>query len=193
MLDFAELRDFVDLQAEELLLGDDGPARLRGDGPGRRRHPAGRRGARGRRRVLRAEVHGRVPRRCAARAGRSCSSPTTWRRCRASAIGRCCIHDGERRYIGDPEEAALRYYRAELRRRPARTGRGQGGVPDVNVRVVDAWLRGRGRRARRERRAGRADRPRRRLRGAPRPRGPRVRLPLRQRRRRARSSASTGR
>ena len=87
------------------------------------------------------------------------------------------LHDGELRYIGDPEEAALRYYRLNFARR-RRTRSGGGGVPDVNVRVVDAWLEDAARRAGRERRAGRADRPRRRVRGPPRPR-------------RARSSAST--
>jgi hypothetical protein len=48
------------------------------------------------------------------------------------------IHDGELRYLGDPEETALRYYRLNFGGEaidPA--GRG---VPDVNVRVVDAWL-----------------------------------------------------
>ena len=49
-------------QAQELLVRDDGPLRVRRDGPGRRRHHADRRGARGRRRRVRAEVHGRLPR-----------------------------------------------------------------------------------------------------------------------------------
>ena len=48
------------------------------------------------------------------------------------------IHDGARRYIGDPEETALRYYRLNF------GGEVEGTrahvVPDVNVRVVDAWL-----------------------------------------------------
>jgi ABC-2 type transport system ATP-binding protein len=49
------------------------------------------------------------------------------------------IHDGELRYIGDPEETALRYYRLNFggENGPAR---GPGGVPDVNVRVVEARL-----------------------------------------------------
>jgi ABC-2 type transport system ATP-binding protein len=47
------------------------------------------------------------------------------------------IHDGELRYIGDPEEAALRYYRLNFGGPGAA---GDGGVPDVNVRVIDAWL-----------------------------------------------------
>jgi hypothetical protein len=48
------------------------------------------------------------------------------------------IHDGELRYLGDPEEAALRYYRLNFGGTTDR--RSSGDVPDVNVRVVDAWL-----------------------------------------------------
>jgi energy-coupling factor transporter ATP-binding protein EcfA2 len=48
------------------------------------------------------------------------------------------LHDGERQYIGDPEETALRYYRLNFGG-PEQTN-GGGGVPDVNVRVADAWL-----------------------------------------------------
>jgi ABC-type polysaccharide/polyol phosphate transport system ATPase subunit len=47
------------------------------------------------------------------------------------------IHDGELRYIGDPEEAALRYYRLNFGGAEANRA---GNVPDVNVRVIDAWL-----------------------------------------------------
>lgn len=53
------------------------------------------------------------------------------------------IHDGEMRYLGDPEEAARQYYRlnfvgtAEAGPGPARTTRG-----DVNVKVVRAQLTG---------------------------------------------------
>jgi ABC-type polysaccharide/polyol phosphate transport system ATPase subunit len=51
------------------------------------------------------------------------------------------VHDGELRYLGDPEEAALRYYRLNFRGSDGSDGpAGPGGVPDVNVRVVDAWL-----------------------------------------------------
>jgi ABC-2 type transport system ATP-binding protein len=48
------------------------------------------------------------------------------------------IHNGDVGYIGDPEEAALRYYRLNFGG-PGAEGAG-GAVPDVNVRVVDAWL-----------------------------------------------------
>jgi ABC-type polysaccharide/polyol phosphate transport system ATPase subunit len=48
------------------------------------------------------------------------------------------IHDGELRYVGDPEEAALRYYRLNFG--GARAEPVPHGVPDVNVRVVEAWL-----------------------------------------------------
>jgi ABC-2 type transport system ATP-binding protein len=48
------------------------------------------------------------------------------------------IHDGEMRYLGDPEEAALRYYRLNF-------GGHDGGahaqdVPDVNARLIDVWF-----------------------------------------------------
>ena len=49
------------------------------------------------------------------------------------------LHDGELRYIGDPEETALRYYRLNFGG-PEHANGGGGGVPDVNVRVADAWL-----------------------------------------------------
>jgi ABC-type polysaccharide/polyol phosphate transport system ATPase subunit len=48
------------------------------------------------------------------------------------------VHDGDLRYAGDPEEAALRYYRLNFG--GPNGGGGAGGVPDVNVRVVDAHL-----------------------------------------------------
>jgi ABC-2 type transport system ATP-binding protein len=48
------------------------------------------------------------------------------------------IHDGEMRYLGDPQEAALRYYRLNF------GGEGDGArggdVPDVNARLIGAWL-----------------------------------------------------
>jgi hypothetical protein len=53
------------------------------------------------------------------------------------------IHDGEQRYLGDPEEAALRYYRLNF----ARAGEERGAeraeavsFPDVNVTLLDCWL-----------------------------------------------------
>jgi ABC-type polysaccharide/polyol phosphate transport system ATPase subunit len=49
------------------------------------------------------------------------------------------LHDGELRFIGDGEEAALRYYRLNFGGGSAGTTP-DGAVPDVNVRVVDAWL-----------------------------------------------------
>jgi ABC-type polysaccharide/polyol phosphate transport system ATPase subunit len=51
------------------------------------------------------------------------------------------IHDGELQYIGDPEEAALRYYRLNFGGADEVNGQpSDGSVPDVNVRVIDAWL-----------------------------------------------------
>jgi ABC-2 type transport system ATP-binding protein len=48
------------------------------------------------------------------------------------------LHDGELRYLGEPEETALRYYRLNFG--GAHGAPAAGGIPDVNVRVVDAWL-----------------------------------------------------
>ena len=51
------------------------------------------------------------------------------------------IHDGELRYIGDAEEAALRYFRLNFAGAGAEGGPPEpGGVPDVNVRVVEARI-----------------------------------------------------
>jgi len=55
------------------------------------------------------------------------------------------IHDGEQRYLGDPEEAALRYYRLNFAGHSdhgenASIGARAGAVPDVNVRMIDVWL-----------------------------------------------------
>ena len=72
-------------EAQELLVGHARAPRLRGDDPGRRRHPADRRGARGRRRRLPAEVLRRVRDDPRERARRSCSSRTTCR-----AVQRFC-------------------------------------------------------------------------------------------------------
>jgi hypothetical protein len=50
------------------------------------------------------------------------------------------LHDGDLRYLGDPEETALRYYRLNFGGETERGAATAGGVPDVNVRIVDAWL-----------------------------------------------------
>jgi ABC-type polysaccharide/polyol phosphate transport system ATPase subunit len=50
------------------------------------------------------------------------------------------IHDGTPRYLGDPEEAALRYYRLNFAGHSDDTGAAPASVPDVNVTVLDAWL-----------------------------------------------------
>ena len=102
-------------EAEELLLGDDGAPRLLGDDPGRRRHPADRRGAGGRRCRLPAEVRRRLPR--DARRGQDdrARHPRHGGRCSEYCHRAMLLDDGELRYIGDPEEAARRYLQAELR------------------------------------------------------------------------------
>ncbi len=51
------------------------------------------------------------------------------------------IHDGEQKYLGDPEEAALRYYRLNFGAPTQRHADAwPAGVPDVNVRLEDVWL-----------------------------------------------------
>ena len=51
------------------------------------------------------------------------------------------IHDGELRYIGDPEETAMRYFRLNFAGGEREDGGPRaGGVPDVNARVVHASL-----------------------------------------------------
>jgi ABC-type polysaccharide/polyol phosphate transport system ATPase subunit len=51
------------------------------------------------------------------------------------------IHDGEQKYLGEPEEAALRYYRLNFGARSQRqNGANAIDVPDVNVRLEDIWL-----------------------------------------------------
>jgi ABC-type polysaccharide/polyol phosphate transport system ATPase subunit len=49
------------------------------------------------------------------------------------------LHESQVAYIGEPEEAALRYYRINFEG-PAQAEPGTGLVPDVNVQLVDAWL-----------------------------------------------------
>ncbi len=48
------------------------------------------------------------------------------------------IHDGEQRYLGEPEEAALRYYRLNFAGHSDTQAAAD--VPDVNVRMIDVWL-----------------------------------------------------
>jgi ABC-type polysaccharide/polyol phosphate transport system ATPase subunit len=52
------------------------------------------------------------------------------------------IHDGEQRYLGDPEEAALRYYRLNFAGHSAQPGHAAAAlsVPDINVTPIDVWL-----------------------------------------------------
>ena len=46
------------------------------------------------------------------------------------------IHDGEQRFLGDPEEAVLRYYRLNF----ANANDNGSGGEEADVRLVDAWL-----------------------------------------------------
>jgi ABC-type polysaccharide/polyol phosphate transport system ATPase subunit len=49
------------------------------------------------------------------------------------------IHDGEQRYTGEPEEAALRYYRLNFAGEAGGETRAPS-VPDINVNLLDVWL-----------------------------------------------------
>ena len=118
VIEFAELRGVQGPQAQELLLGHARAARVLGRDPGRRRHPADRRGARRRRRRLPAEVLRRVQRDARRGARRSCSSPTTWARCSGSATARCCSSEARRSTSGEPQEVADRYLEINFGRDP---------------------------------------------------------------------------
>jgi len=50
------------------------------------------------------------------------------------------IHDGEQRYLGDPEEASLRYYRLNFAGGHSGEGSSTVSVPDINVNLLDVWL-----------------------------------------------------
>jgi energy-coupling factor transporter ATP-binding protein EcfA2 len=47
------------------------------------------------------------------------------------------LHDGEVRYVGEAEEAAMRYYRLNF---GGADGAAPGDRPDVNASLIDAWL-----------------------------------------------------
>jgi energy-coupling factor transporter ATP-binding protein EcfA2 len=51
------------------------------------------------------------------------------------------IHDGEQRFLGDPEEAALRYYRLNFGGRQPGTANGAGADGErADVSLLDVWL-----------------------------------------------------
>jgi len=51
------------------------------------------------------------------------------------------IHDGEQRFLGEPEEAAMRYYRLNFGGHSAsENGERAVDVPDVNITLEDVWL-----------------------------------------------------
>ena len=51
------------------------------------------------------------------------------------------IHDGQQRYLGDPEEAALRYYRLNFTGHGGQPADGASvSVPDINVSLIDVWI-----------------------------------------------------
>src|SRR5215211_6819819 len=50
------------------------------------------------------------------------------------------LHDGEQRYTGNPEEAALGYFRLNFGGVTEQENGWPQAVPDINVKVVDVWL-----------------------------------------------------
>ena len=61
-----------------------------------------------------------------------------------STVQRFChramlIHDSQIQYLGDPEETALRYYRLNFGGDPDHVTE-RGTLPEVNATVIDAWL-----------------------------------------------------
>jgi ABC-2 type transport system ATP-binding protein len=51
------------------------------------------------------------------------------------------LHDGDLLYVGDPEEAALRYYRLNFGTSDGQVAEGRpSAVPDIHARLVHAWL-----------------------------------------------------
>jgi ABC-2 type transport system ATP-binding protein len=50
------------------------------------------------------------------------------------------LHDGEQLYTGEPEEAALRYFRLNFGGADEHNGRPPAAVPDVNIKLLDVWL-----------------------------------------------------
>ncbi len=166
-------------EAEELLLGDDGPARVRGHGPGRGRHHADRRGAGSRRRGVRAEVHGLLPRAAAgrqddrARHPRHGDRPAPLPPGDGPARGRHAVHRLARG--GRPALLPTQLRRAGRRGgQQPRRARGRARRERAPGRGDAARPRGQ---VDRERRAGAADHGRVRGRGGARPRRAGVRVP----------------
>ena len=129
-------------QAQELLLRHARAAGVLGGDPGRRRHPADRRGPRRRRRGFSAEVLRRVQRACATGARRSCSSPTTWARCSASATGRCCSSAASPVYLGEPQRGRRPLPGDQLRPRSGgrRAAAPSAGPATARRGCVEAWV-----------------------------------------------------
>ena len=51
------------------------------------------------------------------------------------------LHDGELAYIGDPEETAREYLRLNFQEADGQAAQREGGaLPDIHARLVDAWL-----------------------------------------------------
>ena len=102
-------------EAEELLLGDAGPARLLADDGGRRRHPPDRRGAGGRRRRLPAEVRRRLPRDESGRQDDRPRHPRDGDRRGVLPPGDADQTTARSQHIGDPGEVGRQLPAAQLR------------------------------------------------------------------------------
>ena len=111
-----------------LLVGHVRPARLRGRGQRRPRHPPRRRGALGRRRGVPAQVPRAGRRSSSARAARSCSSRTPPTSCAGSASAAIVLDHGE--IVADaPPGEAVRTFRESLQR---------SGLADPTVEAAEA-------------------------------------------------------
>ena len=118
IIDFAELEEFVDLKLKNYSSGMQVRLAFAVMVARRRRRAADRRGARGRRRRLPAEVLRRVRARCATRAARSCSSPTTWTQVERFCDRAMLLERGPRGQIGRARARSARRY-IELNFEPA--------------------------------------------------------------------------
>ena len=180
VLEFAELRGVRRPQTEELLLRDARPPRLLDDDPVRRRDPADRRGAGGRRRLLPAEVRRRLLRDPRLAAHRRLRHPRHER-------GRAVLPPGDaaarRRHprLRPGRRGGAQLPAAQLRAGAGRGRRRHGG--DGRHHPARRLAGGRRGRADHQRREGVGAALRRDLRSAPPRRRPQLRLRLRQRRR----------